>query len=308
MLQGQYKKAEALLEKSLNMYTKRIGEKQPYIANIQNNLGLLYMLMGKNDNAKLFLTKAMNLKLKKFGEKHPDVATSQDNLAKLYLSIGNYEKAEILFNKALIVREKMLDKNHPDLAYSLTNIANLYVEKSRVNSKESFTHRLKSYYQKNAENFSKAEELYRRALEKRELKLVQNHQLIEQTLILLANVYNVKGNIKKAEELDNRAVKIRQNRALLKKEHEKSMMKEKQKAAEIKEHEKILEKTKLTIRSNVYNDVVYIDDKKYSSSPVTIELPIGNHIVRVEKPGYGTFVKPINLKKELVIWAKLKQL
>jgi hypothetical protein len=43
------------------------------------------------------------------------------------------------------------------------------------------------------------------------------------------------------------------------------------------------------IRSNVYEDKVYIDDKLYGSTPVTLGLNEGNYKIRIEKYGYTTF-------------------
>jgi len=64
----------------------------------------------------------------------------------------------------------------------------------------------------------------------------------------------------------------------------------------------------LTIRSNVFNDTVYIDDKKYGSTRIDIELPPGIHTIKVEKFGYIPFEKIINLYSDKTIKAELIRL
>ena len=64
----------------------------------------------------------------------------------------------------------------------------------------------------------------------------------------------------------------------------------------------------LTVRSNVKNDLVFIDGKKCGSTRLDKKLRIGNHKIRVEKKGYKPFELSINLKKDKVIWANLKPL
>jgi len=66
-------------------------------------------------------------------------------------------------------------------------------------------------------------------------------------------------------------------------------------------------KIKLTIRSNVYNDVVYIDGKKYGSTRLEIELPKGKHTIHIEKEGYITCEKEINLEKARIIMCRLTE-
>ena len=61
----------------------------------------------------------------------------------------------------------------------------------------------------------------------------------------------------------------------------------------------------LTLRSNVKNDTVFIDDQKKGSTRLDEKLPIGKHVIRVEKKGYKPFERTIDLKKDQVLWAKL---
>ncbi len=63
----------------------------------------------------------------------------------------------------------------------------------------------------------------------------------------------------------------------------------------------------LTVRSNLYNDIVYINGKNYGSTRLDISLPIGKHHLRIEKPGYQSIEKIIYLDSSQTIKFKLKK-
>lgn len=52
---------------------------------------------------------------------------------------------------------------------------------------------------------------------------------------------------------------------------------------------------KLTVRSNVREDAVYIDGKRYGPTRLEVELAPGGHVLRVEKEGYEPFETNIEL-------------
>ena len=62
----------------------------------------------------------------------------------------------------------------------------------------------------------------------------------------------------------------------------------------------------LTIRSNVYDGTVYIDNKKFGSTRLDVNLTFGEHIIKVEKEGYLPFEKIIDFQKPTTVWAKLE--
>ena len=63
----------------------------------------------------------------------------------------------------------------------------------------------------------------------------------------------------------------------------------------------------LTVRSNVYNDKVYINNKDYGSTRLDIRLPFGKHNLRVKKEGYIPYEKVINFQKNTTIRVKFKK-
>jgi hypothetical protein len=64
----------------------------------------------------------------------------------------------------------------------------------------------------------------------------------------------------------------------------------------------------LTVRSNVRNDIVFIDGKNYGSTRVDVELPAGTYTVRVEKTGYSSEEKQIELEKALTLRFDLQRI
>jgi formylglycine-generating enzyme required for sulfatase activity len=63
----------------------------------------------------------------------------------------------------------------------------------------------------------------------------------------------------------------------------------------------------LTVHSNLYNDRVFVDGVQYGKTPLTLTLPEGKHLIRVEKSGYIPYRLAFNLHKDQGIRAVLKE-
>lgn len=61
------------------------------------------------------------------------------------------------------------------------------------------------------------------------------------------------------------------------------------------------------IRSNRFEDNVTINGVTYGSTPVEIMLPAGNHQLMVEKSGFNTYSRQVNMIKDSVFWINLKE-
>ena len=61
----------------------------------------------------------------------------------------------------------------------------------------------------------------------------------------------------------------------------------------------------LTVRSNVYDDIVWINNNRYGSTRLDIWLPVGLYIVKVEKKGYKPYKEKIELNSDKTIVANL---
>ncbi|MBY8281424.1 SUMF1/EgtB/PvdO family nonheme iron enzyme [Vibrio fluvialis] len=63
----------------------------------------------------------------------------------------------------------------------------------------------------------------------------------------------------------------------------------------------------LAIRSNQYNDKVSVDGVSYGSTPVEIMLPVGNHMITVEKEGYRSFHQELSINSDHTLRAVLRE-
>ncbi|GGD71378.1 formylglycine-generating enzyme family protein [Lacimicrobium alkaliphilum] len=63
----------------------------------------------------------------------------------------------------------------------------------------------------------------------------------------------------------------------------------------------------LTIRSNVYDDEVFIDGVSYGSTRLQIMLPAGPHDIEVVKRGYETYTDAIELKESTTLKVELER-
>jgi len=68
-----------------------------------------------------------------------------------------------------------------------------------------------------------------------------------------------------------------------------------------------LNNNRLTIRSNVRGDRVYIDGKYKGSTRLDLSFPKGRHTIRIEKEGYRTHEEEIDLKNALTVRVSLEK-
>lgn len=63
----------------------------------------------------------------------------------------------------------------------------------------------------------------------------------------------------------------------------------------------------LSIRSNQYSDKVTIDSVHYGSTPVEVMLPVGPHVVTIEKEGYHSFHQELKITSDNTLRAVLRE-
>ncbi len=145
-----------------------IVETHEKIANLANNVSLLYKDMGRLEKALEFQLKAMDIYEKALDGNHPLVATSYNNVSLIYKDMGQLEKALEFQLKALDIREKVLAKNHPDLATSYNNVSSIYYTMRQL---------------------EKALEFQLKALDIREKVLAKNHPYLAQSYYNISLAY-----------------------------------------------------------------------------------------------------------------------
>lgn len=148
---SEYKKAEKLYERSMQICERVLGVEHPDTASSYSNLASVYERQGKYRKAEELYKKSLCIREKILGVEHPQTATTYNNLAIVYERQGKYHKAKELYEKSLHIDEKVLGVEHPKIATTYNNLAIIYIRQGE---------------------YCKAEELYEKSIRIREKVLV----------------------------------------------------------------------------------------------------------------------------------------
>lgn len=109
--QGKYPEALTLLQESLTIRKKELGEDHPDTASSYNNIGTTYGNMGDYAKAQEYQLKALTIIETNLGKNHPNTAISYNNVGATYNEMGDYAKAYQYNQKAFTIylqnREKV---------------------------------------------------------------------------------------------------------------------------------------------------------------------------------------------------------
>jgi tetratricopeptide (TPR) repeat protein/transcriptional regulator with XRE-family HTH domain len=186
-LRGQYREAEPLYLRALQIQEHALGATHPAVASTLNGLANLYWRQGKYAEAEPLHLRALQIREQALGPIHPEVANPLNSLATLYRGQGKYAEAEPLCQRALQIREQTLGATHPAVAHSLNNLALLYRDQGK---------------------YGESEALYQRALRILEQAFGPDDPRVAVVLNNLANLYSDQGKYKETEALYQRALRI----------------------------------------------------------------------------------------------------
>jgi CHAT domain-containing protein len=241
-LTGRYTMAEKMYDECDRIYQKTIGKLHPEYAIYLGNRGLFYFQKGdfeksrnhyeraisihydaygqeseKNipliaymghlelakDNfkaAEKHFTWCVNKSKTSFGEKHPDYAVAINNLANLYYELGNYSKSQELYELALALRKDIYGDKHREYAISLNNLGTVFMARANA-SKDP----------QELKNLSLTALIqFKKALIIDSLIYGIDNIEISSNLNNLAEVYRIRNEPEKAEELYKRSIAIEQ--------------------------------------------------------------------------------------------------
>ena len=131
-----YTGARPLLEESVAIRTRLLGERHPDIAQGLNNLAMLYYRMKDFDRAEPMFRRAIAMNEELLGPQHPELSTSWSNLALLLRDKGALGEAEAVFRKVLEIDRRALGEDHPYVAATLRAIADLRLRAGAVRDAE----------------------------------------------------------------------------------------------------------------------------------------------------------------------------
>jgi two-component system sensor histidine kinase/response regulator len=129
---GQYKEAEALLEKTIATYTK-LG-KQNEVINATNSIGTIYLEQKQYDSARIHFEQALHESRKLdylYGLKK-----SYYNLGLLYKSLQQYQRAENFFDSSYTLNVKAKDKY--GIAINLIELSQIEYNQGKIDASISF--------------------------------------------------------------------------------------------------------------------------------------------------------------------------
>ncbi len=193
MVRGDYVRPEPLFLRAQAIYEKAPtasdNDVQILLADVFNNLGLLYYRRGAYDRAELQYMKALDIKARVRGADDPAVAEVAANVGAVYYAAKQYDKAVQTLQRALAIQEKNLPPTDPALATSSFNLAGVYF---------------------NQGDFDNAERLFQRALTIDEQQLDPRHPRLAVRLMGLAEVLRLKGDYARADPLYERVFTIRE--------------------------------------------------------------------------------------------------
>jgi tetratricopeptide (TPR) repeat protein len=126
--QGDYDQSEKLLQESLAMYRRLLGDKHPYVATALNNLGLVQHRKGNLAEAESTFRQALAMQRELLGEVHPDVALTLTNLAYVIHDTGDAEGALQVLSKSLEIYRKVFPGDNPDVARTMNRLGYWYTE------------------------------------------------------------------------------------------------------------------------------------------------------------------------------------
>jgi len=139
---AEYKEAEPLMERALNIDEASFGKDHPKVAICLNNLAQLYQATNRLKEAEPLMQRALKIDEASLGKDHPNVARDLNNLALLYLDTNRLKEAEPLMERALKIDEASFGKDHPNVAIRLNNLAQLYLDTNRSKEAEPLMERL----------------------------------------------------------------------------------------------------------------------------------------------------------------------
>lgn len=184
---GQYRQAEALLERALALCEQVQGTEHLDTAALLSSLQYLSYLQGRYEQAELLARRALEIRRQGLGLHHVATAEAHNDLAFVSMAQGKYEQAEPLYQHALLVLEQVLGHQHPDVAAIYNNLGEL------------------SQAQGNAEQ---AERFFQQALLIIEQVVGFEHPDVAISQTCLAYLYMEQGKYEQAESLHYKALTV----------------------------------------------------------------------------------------------------
>jgi tetratricopeptide (TPR) repeat protein len=121
---NRFQRAQLLMEKVL-------GSDHPFVAAMQNNVGVVLTELGRFDEARASYERSLQTSQKALGPDHPEVGNVLIGLGRALVRVGRLDEAEHDLQRALSISEKALGPTHPQVAEALLGLGEVSLERGR---------------------------------------------------------------------------------------------------------------------------------------------------------------------------------
>jgi tetratricopeptide (TPR) repeat protein len=228
--QGQYARAAALFQKTLEIDRKILGDDHAVTGESYNNLAATFEAEGKEAEAEAMHRRTLGILLNALGEGHPYTAGSYNNLAECLRNQGKPAEAEAIHRRAVAIKQKARGDGHPDLALSYNNLALTLSDQGKHAEAEAMERRALAINLRTAGEghpetarcynnlaltlhyegkYAEAEAMHRRALAIQLKALGESHPDTASSYDNLAGILAARGKQDEAEVMHRRGLAIR---------------------------------------------------------------------------------------------------
>lgn len=226
---GEFKKAEKMLRRALQLRTELLGEQNLTVAQALSDLSPALWNQGNLNEAETLQRRALGIRTRFLGETNLAVAESFQDLACILSGQSRMSEAEKTFRQALEIRRRLLGNDRVEVADSLSGVANMLNSQGQWAAAESMFREtleldrklLGARHPKTAgalnglvqallpqNKLNEAEALAREALAIQREMLAADHPLVAGSLTRLARVLQRAGKLSQAKESLEQALSI----------------------------------------------------------------------------------------------------
>ncbi len=227
--QGDIKKAEQMMQRSLELYQEIGQTNNQDFAKLLRDLAYIKRMNSDYEEALRLVRRAIALEEQLYGKNHIRSAETYYVLASILRYQGKYQKAKKEQLKSLNILQQQIDGPHPGKLSNYNNLANLYEIQDSLKKAESYytkglnmSHKIYGdYHQSIATHYSNlsaimkkegkldsAETLLHRAMDIRKKVSGPNHPKVGHILSEQGNILRRRGEFQKADSLFKRAAEI----------------------------------------------------------------------------------------------------
>ncbi len=135
-LLGQYEKAETMYRRALALHRKLLGNEQPVVAQLLNNLGVTLVEQDRLAEADQLYVEALDLRRRLMGPTHASVSESLHHRAFLLRRQGKLPQAEEAIRESLTIRRATPGHDARAIAESMQGLATILFREGKLSEAE----------------------------------------------------------------------------------------------------------------------------------------------------------------------------